>query len=136
MGIGEWGFKQDSALQSPRDSGGSRERGVWISPRIGARAVIQRSRNLSAVHLLWQHVFLSCRRCALVALQDVKAYLLEECGQIAVRLFSAKRSVGVYVCAVLSCPGHLGTRLKPGLFGAGFKAADKLARCHVFPPGV
>ncbi|NWQ81608.1 F262 bisphosphatase, partial [Columbina picui] len=30
------------------------------------------------------------KRCALVALEDVKAYLLEECGQIAVRLFCAK----------------------------------------------
>ncbi|NXC72058.1 F262 bisphosphatase, partial [Anhinga anhinga] len=31
------------------------------------------------------------KRCALVALEDVKAYLLEECGQIAVRLFWAKQ---------------------------------------------
>ncbi|NXL56248.1 F262 bisphosphatase, partial [Chordeiles acutipennis] len=31
------------------------------------------------------------KRCALVALEDVKAYLLEECGQIAVRLFWTKR---------------------------------------------
>ncbi|NXS60395.1 F262 bisphosphatase, partial [Brachypteracias leptosomus] len=30
------------------------------------------------------------KRCALVALEDVKSYLLEECGQIAVRLFWTK----------------------------------------------
>ncbi|NWH71148.1 F262 bisphosphatase, partial [Piaya cayana] len=33
------------------------------------------------------------RRCALVALEDVKAYLLEECGQIAVRLFWAQQGL-------------------------------------------
>ncbi|NXL83910.1 F262 bisphosphatase, partial [Alectura lathami] len=37
------------------------------------------------------------KQCALVALEDVKAYLLEECGQIAVRLFSTKRTCGGFV---------------------------------------
>lgn len=52
--------------------------------------------------------FLSCRRCALVALQDVKAYLLEECGQIAVRLFPAKRTTGTLYLGCSKLPRALG----------------------------
>ncbi|NXK89810.1 F262 bisphosphatase, partial [Formicarius rufipectus] len=54
------------------------------------------------------------KRCALVALEDVKAYLLEECGQIAVRFL---------------CTGvlHRGSSKLPRVFGGWFKTAfDKL----------
>lgn len=47
------------------------------------------------------------RRCALVALEDVKAYLLEECGQIAVRLFWPK-------CGFIT---HQGSSELPRVFG-------------------
>ncbi|NXK34322.1 F262 bisphosphatase, partial [Piprites chloris] len=45
------------------------------------------------------------KRCALVALEDVKAYLLEECGQIAVRFLCTTQSFSVGV--VQSCQGCL-----------------------------
>ncbi|NXG20235.1 F262 bisphosphatase, partial [Grallaria varia] len=44
------------------------------------------------------------KRCALVALEDVKAYLLEECGQIAVRVLCTKES---FICGVLNQGGVL-----------------------------
>ncbi|NWI32372.1 F262 bisphosphatase, partial [Sula dactylatra] len=53
------------------------------------------------------------KRCALVALEDVKAYLLEECGQIAVRLFWAKRGFTSQSCSrasgdLIGIPNDLG----------------------------
>ncbi|NWY94422.1 F262 bisphosphatase, partial [Loxia curvirostra] len=50
------------------------------------------------------------KRCALVALEDVKSYLLEECGQIAVRSSALKI---VYIRAVQSCLEFLALKCAP-----------------------